>query len=176
MYTYAKIRQLNGKENQNLIKVLKYIATEENYLSGEEIQYKKLYKNVLKPKFIEVAQKYNISRKCISKRQYTHLRKYKSGKFPINITIYLLALYEIMLDYRKKADLTPLINDISYTKYILNDLRYKINVIVNTNEDNINTIHIDPVYRVLFNEIYDRIIDLDTITGTDSYKIYNNIW
>lgn len=177
MQRYERINQIRNKENKNLIKVLRYIALKEGYLSEGNIQYKKLFKNVLKPKFIEIAIENDEGRRSISRRQYNCLRKYKHGKFPINICIYLQALYEIMLGYQQEADLTPRIDDVSYTEYILNYLRDQIEFIVVYNNQNGNSHNnIDEIHLNILNIIYDSITSLDNTSGKNLFKIYNNIW
>ena len=178
MQRYEKINQIRDMENKNMIAVLRYIASKEGYLSEGNIQYKSLFNNVLKPEFIQIAIASNESRKCISRRQYNRLRKYKHGKFPINICIYLHALYEIMLGYQQEAEITPKADDFSYTEYILNYLRDQIEYIVanyNQNENGQNNT-VDETHQNIFNTIYDRIIYLDNTCGENGLKIYNNIW
>lgn len=178
MQRYEKINQIRNKENKNLIKVLRYIASEEGYLSEGNIQYKKLFNNVLKPKFIEIAIENDEGRRCISRRQYNCLRKYKHGKFPINICIYLQALYEIMLGYQQEADLTPKNDNVSYTEYVLNYLRDQIEFIVidNNQNGNVQNNNIDEIHLNIINGIYDSITNLDNTCGENPLNIYNNIW
>ena len=43
MITYEKIKSIRGKDNKNIIEVLRYIATKEKYIICGNIQYRKLY-------------------------------------------------------------------------------------------------------------------------------------
>lgn len=178
MQKYERIEQIRDLENKNMISVLRYIASKKGYLSEGNIQYKNLFKNVLKPKFKEVAFKNDENPKGISRKQYKSLIKYRRGRFPVNICLYLQALYEIMLSFNQEAEITPKINDISYTEFILNYLREQIVYIVissNLNERGYNN-NIDDLQQNTFSEIYDKIITLDNASGENSPKIYNNIW
>ena len=127
MVTYIAIKELNGKENDRLIQVLRYIADEEGCMSCGNVQFRKLYYQVLRPKFIETARRdiFNGRSVTISIKQYKRLRKYTRGRFSINTAVYLLTLYEIMLGYNKKASLLPHIDGITYTEYIVD---YTINI------------------------------------------------
>ncbi|MBO4385228.1 MAG: hypothetical protein J5854_07405 [Clostridia bacterium] len=178
MPKYERIKQICNAENKNMISVLRYIASIEGYLSEGNIQYKKMFNSFLKPKFVETANRYDESSNCISRRQYNCLRKYRHGKFPINICIYLQTLYELMIGYEQKADIAPRINDISYSEYILNYLREQIIYIVvyNNQNENGNNNTIDGIHLNYFRTIYDEIIALDNACGENKLKIYNNIW
>ena len=178
MQRYEKINQIRDMENKNMIEVLRYIAKKEGYFLEGNIQYKRLFNNVLKPKFIQNAIASNDGRSSISRRQYNRLRKYRHGSFPIGICIYLHTLYEIMLRYQQEADITPKIDDVSYTQYILNYLRDQIEYIVNNNNQNGNGQNniIDETHQNNFRTIYEQLIDLDNTCGDNQLKIYNNIW
>lgn len=176
MATYVRIKELSGKENANLIKVLKYIAEKEGYLSCGNIQYRKLFNKFLKPKFIQVSRKYIFSNRSvsISRKQYNRLRVYVRGQFSINTAVYLIALYEIMLNYNEHSGLTPCIDDISYTSYIVNVLKREINTILNLYHHNLCYLSANDV--AIFEQIRDDFIYIDNQTGGNSRKIYNNIW
>ena len=172
MITYEKIKSIRGKDNKNIIEVLRYIATKEKYIICGNIQYRKLYYNVLKKAFIATAQQKGLNKSAVSMNQYKHLRKYKRGKFSINIAIYLLALYRIMLSYDVHTDLTPKEDDISYTTYILNELKNEILFIVNNSGNE----YIDEERAEIYSQISQELFDLDQETGNNKNKIYNNIW
>ena len=101
MPTYARLKKLAGKENDRIVEVLRYIAKNEGYLSCGNVQYRKLYYEVLRDWFVKASQK-DIFRGrvvTVSIKQYRRLRKYIRGKFSINTAVYLMGLYDIMLSY-----------------------------------------------------------------------------
>ncbi|MGN0447663.1 MAG: hypothetical protein ACI4GC_03840, partial [Acutalibacteraceae bacterium] len=157
-----------NKENKNIIRVLKYIAEKEKFISGGEIEYRKLYYFFLRKRFLETAKKNKVKNFTVSIRQYKRLRVYRSGQFPINAAVYLLTLYEIMYDYKKKADIGKEEKDISYTTYMVNELKVEIqNIIMQMVNGNL---------LATFKQIQNNFVDLDNKTGSKPVKIYNNIW
>lgn len=169
MSTYAKIKVMKNKENKNIIRVLKYIAEKEKFISGGEIEYRKLYYFFLRKRFLETAKKNKVKNFTVSIRQYKRLRVYRSGQFPINAAVYLLTLYEIMYDYKKKADIGKEEKDISYTTYMVNELKVEIQNIIIMRMVNGNLL-------ATFKQIQNNFVDLDNKTGSKPVKIYNNIW
>lgn len=175
MPTYARIKQVKGKENERLIEVLRYIAKKEGYMSCGNVQFRRLYYVFLKDKFKLAAEKYFSDRDVdISYRQYKRLRKYVRGKFSINTAVYLVALYDIMLEYRKKTDFVPCINDITYTEYIVDILIKHIKIIINRN--NGAAIYLADKDLDIFRSIHTDLEAIDNVTGVNSFKLYNNIW
>ena len=169
MATYVKIKEIKDKENKSIVQVLKYIAEKEGYMSGKDIQYKKLYYFFLRDKFLKTAKKCGVNDFTVSIKQYKRLRIYRKGKFSIHIAVYLLTLYEIMYNYKKKASIGNVVNDISYTTYIVNDLKNEIHRILMTGG-------VSPILQQIFQQIYSEFIDLDNKTGRRNNRIYNNIW
>lgn len=176
MPTYMRIKQLSGKENDHMIEVLRYIAWKEGYISCGNVQFKRLYYGVLREKFVLTSKKdlFQGRTVTISIRQYRRLRKYIRGRFSINTAVYLLALYDIMLDYNQETGLEPRIGNITYTQYIVDLLLSQINIILDPNNNNPD--YIDPNDYEIFSAIYDDFVRLDNITGGNDFKLYNNIW
>ena len=169
MTTYVKIKEMKGKENKNVIRVLQYIAEKQGYMRGNEIQYRKLYYDFLKDKFLNNAKKSNLSGFTVSIRQYRRLKVYRKGRFSIHTAVYLLTLYEIMLGYKEKANIGNIENNISYTTYIVNDLKTEINRVLTLPGA-------PPVLIDALKKVYDDFNTLDNKTGNSKIKIYNNIW
>ena len=121
MATYIKLKKLAGKENAHMIKILRYIAETEGYMSCGNVHFRRLYYEVLREKFISTSQNSYFQGRAvtISIRQYRRLRQYIRGKFSINTAVYLMALYDIMLSYQKKTGIVPCIDNITYTQYIV---------------------------------------------------------
>lgn len=165
-----------GKENDHLIEVLRYIAKTEGYISCGNVQFNKLYYGVLREKFMLASQKDIFQGRTvnISIRQYRRLRKYKRGKITINTAVYLLALYDIMLSYKKKTGIVPCIDDITYTQYIVDLVLSQIDIILHL--DNNNPDYIDSAEYAIFSAIYEDFVNLDNAVGFNNLKIYNNIW
>lgn len=176
MRTYMKIKQLSGKENDRMIQVLRHIAKEEGYISCGNVQFKKLYYNVLKEKFVLTSKKdlFQGRMVTISIRQYRRLRKYTRGRFSINTAVYLLALYDIMYGYQEKPGFVPHIDNITYTQYVVDLLLSQINIILDPNNNNPD--YIAPDDYEIFSAIYNDFVKLDNITGGNDFKLYNNIW
>ena len=176
MPTYIKIKKLVGKENDHMIEVLRYIAKNEGYMSCGNVQFKKLYYRVLKEKFLLASQNAIFQGRIvtISIRQYRRLRKYIRGSFSINTAVYLMALYDIMLGYQKKAEIVPCIENITYTQYIVDLLLSQIDIILHP--DNNNPDLVDPADYAVFSAIYDDFVSLDNAVGENDFKLYNNIW
>lgn len=172
MPTYARLEQLRGKENKRMIDVLRYIAEREGYISEGNIQYRKMYFEKLRDRFIQTAHSYGLTAKNISNKQYKRLRKYGHGVFPIHICVYLKTLYEIMLEYRQEADIEPKINGITYTEFIIDYLRQQIIFIAN-NSNGLNNF-----YQAVFLKIYQDVINLDNncCAQENQFAVYNNIW
>ena len=112
MATYIKLKKLAGKENAHMIKILRYIAETEGYMSCGNVHFRRLYYEVLREKFISTSQNSYFQGRAvtISIRQYRRLRQYIRGKFSINTAVYLMALYDIMLSYQKKTGIVPCID------------------------------------------------------------------
>lgn len=175
MATYKKIKQLRGKQNENMIKVIRYIAEEEGYMKCKNVQFRKLYCFFLKPKFEQAAAKFALNRNMtVSYRQYKKLMVDYKGRFPINIDIYLIALYDIMLGYQKKATLTPRINDMSYTQYMIGLLREQLAIL--TNPQNVASDYITLVDLAILRAVNGRLPEVDVHSEASQLKIYNNIW
>lgn len=169
MSTYTKIEELKNKENKAVVQVLKYIAKKEGYMNGEDIEYRRLYYYFLRNKFLKTAHNNPVNGFYVSYRQYKRLRIYRKGKFPIHTAVYLLTLYEIMYGYKKRADLGIVKDDISYTTYIVNDLKKEIeNILILPG--------VSPVLLTRLTQISSDFGILDNKTGRNSKKIYNNIW
>ena len=144
-------------------------------MSCGNVQFKTLYYEVLREKFIAASQKdiFRDRTVTISIRQYRRLRKYIRGRFSINTAVYLMALYDTMLSYQKKPGFEPCIENITYTQYIVDLLVSQIDIILHP--DN-NFEHIDPTDYAIFSAIYDDFVNLDNATGGNNFKLYNNIW
>lgn len=176
MPTYARLKKLAGKENDRIVEVLRYIAKNEGYLSCGNVQYRKLYYEVLRDWFVKASQK-DIFRGrvvTVSIKQYRRLRKYIRGKFSINTAVYLMGLYDIMLSYQKKAGFTPCDDNDTYTEYVASLLLSEIRIIIHP--ANRNTDYIDPVDYEFFSEMYEDFINLDNNIGGNKFKIHNNLW
>lgn len=169
MSIYVTLEQMKGKENKNLINVLNYIARKEGYMEGEKVQYKILYYLFLRERFLKTAYENNIDDFKVSITQYRRLKVYRKGKISIHTAVYLLTLYEIMYNYKKKADIGKSVKDISYTTYIVNNLKKEIN-------DVLSLPGVPKALQLKYQKIYTDFIDLDNKTGNNKFKIYNNIW
>lgn len=176
MATYIKLKKLAGKENAHMIKILRYIAETEGYMSCGNVHFRRLYYEVLREKFISTSQNSYFQGRAvtISIRQYRRLRQYIRGKFSINTAVYLMALYDIMLSYQKKTGIVPCIDNITYTQYIVDILVSQIDIILHPNNNDPE--YIDPADYAILSAVYDDFVNLDNATGGNSFKLYNNIW
>lgn len=177
MITYIPIRELRGKKNKNLEKVMRYIAKKEGYLnSNGEIQLRNLFNKVIKPEIIKIIQENNLSI-AYSRKQFKRMRTDKRGRFPINIVVYLCALYNIMLNYNeeKPSSLKPFVDHITYTQYIVGELKNYLGIIVNQHnhiDDYLAPQMMDVIFRIYNQDFH----ELDEYTGQNKFKIYNDIW
>ena len=183
MRTYAQIKELKGFENDRVEMVLRYIAEnydkKHSYISSDNtIQYGRMYYDFLGCRFIRAAQNpiFQNRRIQISRRQYNRIRKYRGGRVTINTAVFLLALYEIMIDIYKKIkigpNLEPRINDITYTEYMVGVLLQHIRIILNPINNALT--YIDPDDYNVFETIYRECREVDNIACNNPFKIYNN--
>ena len=179
MFIYARIKELRGKENENLKQVLKYIAENKNYMSGNEVQYKKMYKDFLVYKFNITAQNPIFEGRMIkiSHTQYNQLRTNRGGYFSINTAVYLLTLYNVMLDiYKensKKPNLTPYYENATYIEYVIDRLLNQIEIVINHEREIFN--YIGRKDYEICSKIHMECMAVDEIAN-DEHKLYNEIW
>ena len=185
MRTYAKIKELKGLENIRLDEVLKYIAEnyddDHKYISAKnKIQYRLMYHSFLDCEFGRTANDPIFQNRTvrISHRQYKRMRKYVGGRFTVNTAVFLLALYNILFKiYQRKLEkikLDPHINDITYTKYIMDLLLGYIEIVLNALND--AKAYMDQEDYDICEIVYRECGEVDNIVCNGLIKIYNNVW
>lgn len=159
----APIKELKKYENLNEIKILKYIAEKEGYITNEKIEWRRFYWGFFQFKLLDIIHYDNIKIR-FSRRQFKHTYKIKDGRVPIKIYLYLLAIYCILEDYDSQIDIE--INEKeklqTYSEYIAHEIIRYITLIVNSNcaMDQYTLEEIDE-----FNKIKHDLVVLDNRVG-----------
>lgn len=160
----APIKELKKKENISEIKILRYIAEKEGYISiNGEIQWRRFYWWFFEYKLKELLHNENMEVK-ISRKQFEHTYKSCNGRIPIQLYIYLLAIYQILRSYGLPVEVYT--NDkeqrMTYTDYIVQEIKQNIKRILN-----IADIQEDYTMRDLneFHQILHDLINLDNELG-----------